>query len=411
MINGKNIILGITGGIAAYKCATLVRELVKRGANVKVVMTPLAKQFITPLTMATLSRNPILVDFFDPENGAWNSHVDLGLWADACIIAPATANTIGKMANGVADNLLLTTCLSAKCPVFVAPAMDLDMYAHPAVQKNLKTLQGFGNHIIEPASGFLASGLEGKGRMEEPENIVCYIENFFNQKQDLKGKKALITAGPTYEKIDPVRFIGNYSSGKMGYALAEECAERGAEVLLISGPVQLQAKNPQIKRIDVESAEEMYNAVMEVASGTDIQILCAAVADYTPAQKAEEKIKREKTGDLSLELKPTKDIAAALGKQKRDDQIMVGFALETTNEEENAKEKCARKNFDFIVLNSLNDANAGFQYDTNKITIIDKNGESSPYELKDKKLVARDIVDYLVGKYQNETRYENTNIK
>jgi phosphopantothenoylcysteine decarboxylase/phosphopantothenate--cysteine ligase len=399
MVNGKNIILGITGGIAAYKCATLVRELVRRGANVKVVMTPLAKQFITPLTMATLSRNPVLVDFFNPENGAWNSHVNLGLWADAYIIAPATANTIGKMANGVADNLLLTTYLSAKCPVFVAPAMDLDMYIHPAVQKNLKTLQGVGNHIIEPASGFLASGLEGKGRMEEPENIVCYIENFFNQKEDLKGKKVLITAGPTYEKIDPVRFIGNYSSGKMGYALAEECAERGAEVSLISGPVHLQAKNPQIKKIDVESAAEMYDAAMKIAPETNIQILCAAVADYTPAQKVEEKIKREKTGDVLLELKQTKDIAAALGKQKRSDQITIGFALETTDEEDNAKEKCVRKNFDFIVLNSLNDPNAGFQYDTNKITIINKNGEKSPYELKDKKSVAGDIVDYLVEKF------------
>ena len=399
MINGKNIILGISGGIAAYKSAALVRELIKKGANVKVVMTPLAKQFMTPLTMATLSQNPVLVDFFNPENGAWNSHVNLGLWADAYIIAPATANTIGKMANGVADNLLLTTYLSAKCPVFVAPAMDLDMYANPAVQKNLKTLQGFGNHIIEPAFGFLASGLEGKGRMEEPENIVGYIENFFSQKQDLKGKKVLVTAGPTYEKIDPVRFIGNYSSGKMGYALAEECAERGAEVSLISGPVHLQAKNPQIKRIDVESSEEMYNAAAEIVSGTDIQIFCAAVADYTPAQKAEEKIKREKTGDMSLELKPTKDIAAILGKQKRDNQIMIGFALETTSEEYNAKEKCARKNFDFIVLNSLNEPNAGFQYDTNKITIIDKNGEKSHYELKDKKSVASDIVDYLVKSY------------
>jgi phosphopantothenoylcysteine decarboxylase/phosphopantothenate--cysteine ligase len=339
-----------------------------------------------------------LVDFFDPENGAWKSHVDLGCWADAYIIAPATANTIGKMANGVADNLLLTTYLSAKCPVFVAPAMDLDMYKHPVVQKNLKTLEDFGNHIIEPASGFLASGLEGKGRMEEPESIVCYIENFFNQKEDLKGKKVLITAGPTYEKIDPVRFIGNYSSGKMGYALAEECTERGAEVLLISGPVHLQAKNPQIKRIDVESAAEMYDAAMKIASETDIQILCAAVADYTPSQKAEEKIKREKTGDILLELKPTKDIAAALGKQKRNDQIIIGFALETTDEEENAKEKCVKKNFDFIVLNSLNDPNAGFQYDTNKITIINKNGEKSPYELKDKKSVAKDIVDYLVEK-------------
>ena len=335
MIDGKNIILGITGGIAAYKCATLVRELVKRGANVKVVMTPLAKQFITPLTMATLSGNPILVDFFDPENGAWNSHVSLGLWGDAYLIAPATANTIGKMAHGIADNLLLTTYLSAKCPVFIAPAMDLDMYKHPAVQKNLTTLQHFGNHIIEPTSGFLASGLEGKGRMEEPENIVRYVENFFNCKQDLNSKKVLITAGPTYEKIDPVRFVGNYSSGKMGYALAEECAGRGAEVSLISGPVNLQTKNPRIKRIDVESADEMYQAAMKIASESDIQILCAAVADYTPAKKSNEKIKREKTGDMTLELKPTQDIAAALGRQKKNGQIMVGFALETTNEEEN----------------------------------------------------------------------------
>jgi len=399
MIDGKNIILGITGGIAAYKCAALVRELIKKGANVKVVMTPLAKQFITPLTMATLSKNPILVDFFDPENGAWNSHVSLGLWGDAYLIAPATANTIGKMANGIADNLLLTTYLSAKCPVFIAPAMDLDMYKHPAVQKNLTTLQRFGNHIIEPASGFLASGLEGKGRMEELENIVRYIENFFNRNRDLEGKKVLITAGPTYEKIDPVRFIGNYSSGKMGYALAEECAERGAKVSLISGPVNLQAKNPQITRINVESAEEMYDAAMKIAVEADIQILCAAVADYTPAKKESEKIKREKTGDILLELKPTRDIAAALGKLKKDGQIMVGFALETANEENNAKEKCARKNLDFIVLNSLNDPNAGFQYDTNKITIIDKNGAKTPFELKDKNLVAKDIVDHLVGKF------------
>jgi phosphopantothenoylcysteine decarboxylase/phosphopantothenate--cysteine ligase len=349
--------------------------------------------------MATLSQNPILVDFFDPENGAWNSHVSLGLWADAYVIAPATANTIGKMANGIADNLLLTTYLSAKCPVFVAPAMDLDMYKHPAVQKNLTTLQHFGNHIIEPASGFLASGLEGKGRMEEPENIVRYIENFFYQSRDLEGKKVLITAGPTYEKIDPVRFIGNYSSGKMGYALAEECAERGAEVSLISGPVNLQTKHPKIKRIDVESAGEMYDAAMQIAFETDIQILCAAVADYTPAKKAEEKIKREKTGDILLELKPTQDIAAALGKQKKEGQIMIGFALETANEEENAKEKCAKKNLDFIVLNSLNDPNAGFQYDTNKITIINKNGEKTPFELKDKTLVSKDIMDYLVEKF------------
>jgi phosphopantothenoylcysteine decarboxylase/phosphopantothenate--cysteine ligase len=398
-LRGKNIVLGITGGIAAYKCAILVRELRKREANVKVVMTPLAKQFITPLTMATLSGNPILVDFFNPENGEWNSHVCLGLWADAYLIAPATANTIGKMANGIADNLLLTTYLSVKAPVFIAPAMDLDMYAHPAVQKNLKMLQSFGNHIIEPTSGFLASGLEGKGRMEEPEKIVLCLEKYFSQELRLKGKKILITAGPTYEKIDPVRFIGNYSSGKMGYALAEKCAEQGAEVILISGPVSLDVKVPGIKRIDVESAKEMYEAVLEEAPFTDIQILCAAVADYTPLKKEAEKMKREKTGDILLELTPTRDIAYALGKQKREDQVMVGFALETNDEEFNAKEKCLRKNFDFIVLNSLNDPNAGFGFDTNKITIITKDGQKTSYELKNKREVAADIIDYLISNY------------
>jgi phosphopantothenoylcysteine decarboxylase/phosphopantothenate--cysteine ligase len=398
-LKGKNIILGITGGIAAYKCAVLVRELRKKEANVKVVMTPLAKQFITPLTMATLSGNPIMVDFFDPENGAWNSHVSLGLWADAYLIAPATANTIGKMANGIADNLLLTTYLSVKAPVFVAPAMDLDMYAHPAVQQNLKTLQQYGNQIIEPGTGFLASGLEGKGRMEEPENIVAFLEKHFSANQKLKGKKVLITAGPTYEKIDPVRFIGNYSSGKMGYALAEECAKQGAEVTLISGPVSLEVKNHGIKRIDVESAGEMYDAALKESDSADIQILCAAVADYTPAKMEAEKIKREKSGDILLELKPTKDIAYALGQQKKDGQIMIGFALETTNEEFNATEKCLRKNFDFIVLNSLNDTEAGFRYDTNKITILSNTGRKTSYKLKDKKEVAADIINYLIDNY------------
>ncbi len=396
MINGKNIILGITGGIAAYKCASLVRELVKRGANVKVVMTPLAKQFITPLTMATLSQNPILVDFFDPENGEWNSHVSLGLWGDAYLIAPATANTIGKMANGIADNLLLTTYLSAKCPVFVAPTMDLDMYKHPAVQKNLTTLQHFGNYIIEPASGFLASGLEGKGRMEEPENIVRHIENFFNRDRELTGKKVLITAGPTYEKIDPVRFIGNYSSGKMGFALAEACAEKGAKVVLIAGPTQLQLNHPAIKRIDVESADQMYEQAMAEFKDVDAGILCAAVADYKPEVYAGEKIKRKEGDELLLKLVPNKDIAASLGKIKTGKQLLVGFALETHNEEENAKLKLEKKNLDFIVLNSLQDEGAGFRTDTNKITIINKKGEKADFPLKNKKAVANDIIDKLI---------------
>ncbi|MBR4839795.1 MAG: bifunctional phosphopantothenoylcysteine decarboxylase/phosphopantothenate--cysteine ligase CoaBC [Paludibacteraceae bacterium] len=402
MLNGKNIILGVTGGIAAYKSALIVRELVKRGASVKVVMTPLAKQFITPLTMATLSGNPILVDFFNPENGEWNSHVKLGLWADAYLIAPATANSLGKMANGIADNLLLTTYLSAKCPVFLAPAMDLDMYAHPATQKNIETLRSYGNHIIEPGTGFLASGLEGKGRMAEPADIVKALESYFASTQDLKGRRVMITAGPTYEKLDPVRFIGNYSSGKMGYALAEECAERGADVLLISGPVQVKAHHPNIHVVDVESAAEMYEASMKAAPEQDVEILCAAVADYTPAQCLDHKMKREKTGDFSLELKATQDIAAALGKIKRPDQLLAGFALETNDEVANAKGKCERKNFDFIVLNSLNDKNAGFKYDTNKVTIINRQGEASPYELKDKRLVAKDIVDYAVRLLANK---------
>lgn len=397
MLKGKNIILGVTGGIAAYKSAILVRELVKRGASVKVVMTPLAKQFITPLTMATLSGNPILVDFFNPENGEWNSHVKLGLWADAYLVAPATANSLGKMANGIADNLLLTTYLSAKCPVFLAPAMDLDMYAHPATQKNLETLRSFGNRIIEPGTGFLASGLEGKGRMAEPLAIVEALERHFSSAHDLQGRRVMITAGPTYEKLDPVRFIGNYSSGKMGYALAEECAERGAEVLLISGPVQVKAKHPNIRVVSVESASEMYEAAMQATPDQDVEILCAAVADYTPAQPLDQKMKREKTGDFCLELKATRDIAAALGKVKRRDQLLAGFALETNDELANAKGKCERKNFDFIVLNSLKDENAGFQYDTNKVTIINRAGEPTPYGLKEKRLVAKDIVDYMVG--------------
>ena len=388
--------LGITGGIAAYKCAPLVREFVKRGAEVKVVMTPLAKQFITPLTMATLSKNPILVDFFNPENGEWNSHVNLGMWADVYLIAPATANTIGKMANGVADNLLLTSYLSAKCPVFFAPAMDLDMYKHPAVQKNIATLISYGNHVIEPGTGFLASGLEGKGRMAEPSDIVVALENFFESKSDMAGKKVMITAGPTYEKIDPVRFIGNYSSGKMGFALAEECADRGAEVTLIAGPTSLKTVNGKIKRINVESAQQMYDVAMENSPSADVQILCAAVADYRPSVTADKKIKREKTGEMTLTLVPNPDIAAALGKIKRENQVNVGFALETNDEATNAKDKCARKNFDFIVMNSLKDKGAGFQVDTNKITIFTAGGDVMEYPLKTKKEVAADIVDAVV---------------
>ena len=391
-MQGKHILIGVTGGIAAYKTAYLIRDLVKRGAEVKVIMTEKAKAFITPLTLATLSKNPILVDFFDPTNGAWNSHVSLGLWADAYVIAPATSNTIAKMAHGIADNLLTTTYLSARCPVFVAPAMDLDMYAHPTTQENISYLKSKGVNIIDAASGFLASGLEGKGRMAEPEDIAEQVSNYFTSKQEFKGKKVLITAGPTYEKIDPVRFIGNHSTGKMGYALAEECAARGAEVSLVSGPVQLKAKHPNIKTISVTSAEEMYNAANEEFNSADICILCAAVADFKPETQADEKIKREKD-DLVIRLKPTQDIAASLGAKKRENQIMVGFALETNNEAENAQGKLVRKNLDFIVLNSLKDANACFGYDTNKITIIERNGDTKAFELKSKTEVAKDIID------------------
>ena len=391
-MQGKHILIGVTGGIAAYKTAYLIRDLVKRGAEVKVIMTEKAKAFITPLTLATLSRNPILVDFFDPTNGAWNSHVSLGLWADAYVIAPATANTIAKMAHGIADNLLTTTYLSARCPIFVAPAMDLDMYAHPTTQENIEYLKNKGVNIIDAASGFLASGLEGKGRMAEPEEISERVSAFFNSKQELSGKKVLITAGPTHEKIDPVRFIGNHSSGKMGYALAEECASRGADVYLVSGPVQIKAKHPNIKTISVESAQEMYEASNKEFDTSDICILCAAVADFRPETQADEKIKREKDY-LVIRLKPTQDIAASLGAKKKDNQILVGFALETNNEAENAQGKLIRKNLDFIVLNSLKDANACFGYDTNKITIIEKNGNSEAFCLKSKTEVAKDIID------------------
>lgn len=408
MLKGKKIVLGITGSIAAYKSCLIIRQLIKRGAEVQVVITPAGKEFITPITLSALTSKPVISDFFAQRDGTWHSHVDLGLWADAMLIAPATASTIGKMANGIADNMLITTFLSMKAPVFVAPAMDLDMYAHPSTQQNLRTLQSYGNHIIEPGTGFLASKLEGKGRMEEPENIVAQLEQFFGNKkeemmlapssaEELKGKKILITAGPTYEKIDPVRFIGNYSSGKMGFALAEECARRGAEVELVCGVVSatMQTHHPNIRRTDVESAKEMYEACMTLFPSATSAILCAAVADYAPETVATEKIKR--TGDsMVINLKPNPDIAASLGKIKRDNQILVGFALETNDEESNAQAKLKKKNMDFIVLNSLRDEGAGFRTDTNKITIITADGKTE-YPLKDKNEVAKDIVDTLAS--------------
>lgn len=392
-LQGKKIVLGITGSIAAYKAAVLTRGLIKKGAEVQIVITPAGKEFITPITLSALTSKPVISEFFSQRDGTWHSHVDLGLWADAMVIAPATASTIGKMAHGVADNMLVTTYLSMKAPVFVAPAMDLDMFAHPSTQHNLDILRSYGNHIIEPASGELASHLAGKGRMEEPEKIIEVLEAFFARQQDLAGRKIVITAGPTYEKIDPVRFIGNYSSGKMGYALAEACASRGAEVVLVSGPVTLQTVHPNIHRIDVENAAEMHRATADAFKDADAGILCAAVADFTPEQVADQKIKREKD-DLVLRLKPTCDIAASLGKEKRPDQLLVGFALETCDEVSHAQDKLARKNFDFIVLNSLNDKGAGFRCDTNKITIIDR-AEAVSYPLKRKQEVAEDIVDKL----------------
>ena len=397
MLENKKIVLGITGSIAAYKACVLARLLIKKGAEVQVVMTPSAKEFITPLTLATLTQKPVVSEFFDRRDGSWHSHVSLGLWADAMLVAPASASTIGKMANGIADNMLVTTYLSMKAPVFVAPAMDLDMYAHPTTQANLKKLASYGNHIIEPGTGFLASKLEGKGRMEEPEKIVEALEQFFASQQKLAGKKVLITAGPTYEKIDPVRFIGNYSSGKMGFALAETCAEQGADVTLVSGPVMLQTNHPNIHRIDVESANEMYEAATKHFPKADIAILCAAVADFTPKSTADKKIKR-KGDDLTIMLQPTQDIAAALGATKKKKQVLVGFALETDNELNNAKDKMKRKNFDFIVLNSLQDKGAGFRVDTNKVTIIDKHNGITAYDTKSKKEVAKDIIEAIYNR-------------
>lgn len=391
-LQGKHIVLGITGSIAAYKACLLIRLLVKEGAEVQVVITPSGKEFITPLTLSTLTRKPVISEFFSQRDGTWNSHVDLGLWADLMVIAPATASTIGKMAHGIADNMLITTYLSMKAPVMVAPAMDLDMYAHPATQHNIDILRSYGNIIVEPGSGELASQLVGKGRMEEPENILLHICDALNPHANrLRGKKVLITAGPTYEKIDPVRFIGNYSSGKMGYAIAETCASEGAEVTLVSGPTSLQPRHASIRCIRVESAQEMYEATTAQFSDADITILSAAVADFTPEEVAGKKIKREK-GAQTLTLQPTHDIAAELGRRKQQGQLLVGFALETHDEEANARHKLEKKNLDLIVLNSLQDAGAGFMHDTNKVTLLTAESAQS-FPLKSKEAVAKDIID------------------
>ena len=394
MLKGKKIVLGITGSIAAYKSCLIIRELVKRGAEVQVVITPAGKEFITPITLSALTQKPVISDFFSQRDGTWHSHVALGLWADAMLIAPCTASTLGKMANGIADNMLITTYLSMKAPVFIAPAMDLDMYAHPTTQQNMERLKGFGNHIIEPQSGFLASGLEGKGRMEDPEKIVAALDLFF-KKKDLQGKRIMITAGPTYEKIDPVRFIGNYSSGKMGFALAEECARRGAEVTLIAGPVSCKIShvNTGITIHHVESCQQMYDAATKAFPQMDAAILCAAVADFRPAEVADQKIKR--VGQtMDIHLVPNPDIAAELGKMKREGQTLVGFALETNDEQQNAQHKLEKKNLDFIVLNSLRNEGTCFKSDENQISIISSEGQKD-YEKKLKADVARDIIDEL----------------
>ena len=394
MLKGKKIVLGITGSIAAYKACFIIRGLIKRGAEVQVVITPAGKEFITPITLSALTHKPVISEFFSQRDGTWNSHVDLGLWADAMLIAPCTASTIGKMAGGIADNMLITTYLSMKAPVFVAPAMDLDMFAHPSTQQNIKRLQEYGNIIIDPQKGFLASGLEGKGRMEEPEVIVETLERYFySSKENLKGRKVVITAGPTYEKIDPVRFIGNYSSGKMGFALAEECAMRGADVTLIAGPVSMTASSA-VKRIDVESCEEMYNAATTEFKDADAAILCAAVADFRPEHVAEQKIKRGKD-DMVIRLSPTRDIAAQLGMMKKPGQRIIGFALETNDEESNARKKLEKKNLDFIVLNSTRNEGTTFRSDDNKVTIISRE-RVKEYGKKPKTEVAADIIDELV---------------
>lgn len=397
MLKNKKIVLGITGSIAAYKACTIIRGLKKQGAEVQVVITPSGKEFITPITLSTLSQNPVISDFFSQRDGTWNSHVDLGLWADLMLIAPCTAATLGKMANGIADNMLITTYLSMKAPIVIAPAMDLDMYAHPSTQENIKRLKSYGNIFVEPQDGFLASGLEGKGRMEEPEIIVNEIARILQQKtgndSKLKGKHVMITAGPTYERIDPVRFIGNYSSGKMGFALAEECAQRGALVTLIAGPVSLSTNHPNIKRVDIESCKEMFNEATACFTKTNIAILCAAVADFKPAQISDIKIKR-KDNNLILNLEPTFDIAAELGKRKQPDQVIIGFALESDNEISNAQGKLAKKNLDFIVMNSLKNEGTCFASDANQISIISNTGQVD-FPKKSKSEVAKDIVNEL----------------
>lgn len=395
-LKSKKIILGITGSIAAYKAAMLLRLLVKEGAEVQVVITSAGKEFITPVTLSALSGKPVVSEFFGANDGTWNSHVDLGLWADLMLVAPATASTIAKMANGIADNMLVTTYMSAKCPVFVAPAMDLDMFAHPSTQKNIEILKTYGNTIVEPAIGELASGLTGKGRMEEPENILEIVVAHFSQNCKLKGKTFLVTAGPTFERIDPVRYIGNFSSGKMGYAIAEQLADCGAKVILISGPVSMKTSIKNIETVFVESAGEMYAECTHRFADLDGAVMCAAVADFTPVNAEKQKIKRGKS-NWNIELQPTKDIAQALGETKSGKQILVGFALETKDEIENAAKKLVSKNLDFIVLNSLNEKGAGFQVDTNKITIIDKYNNQQFFELKSKKEVAVDIVDKIIS--------------
>ena len=395
MLKGKKIVLGITGSIAAYKACLIIRGLIKAGAEVQVVITPAGKEFITPITLSALTQKPVISDFFSQRDGTWHSHVALGLWADAMLVAPCTASTLGKMANGIADNMLITTYLSMKAPVFIAPAMDLDMYQHPTTQQNMERLRSFGNHIIEPQSGFLASGLEGKGRMEEPERIVEALDYFFETK-DLSGKHIMITAGPTHEKIDPVRFIGNYSSGKMGFALAEECVRRGAEVTLVAGPVSAQLSPmaaQMVKRIDMESCQEMFDAATTVFPNCNAAILCAAVADFRPDHQADQKIKRE-GDDLQLRLLPNPDIAAELGRMKQPGQRLVGFALETNDEQANAQKKLQKKNLDFIVLNSLRNEGTCFQSDENQISIINANGQLD-YDRKSKNAVAHDIIDQL----------------
>lgn len=443
-LKGKHIVLGITGSIAAYKSAILTRLLIKKGAEVQIVITAAGKEFITPVTLSALSGRPVINEFFATGDGTWHSHVDLGLWADIMLIAPATASTLGKMVSGIADNMLITTYLSMKAPVFVAPAMDLDMFKHVTTQRNIKQLQSDGVIIIDPGVGELASHLEGKGRMEEPENIVKILEAYFKAELELtnteqnqtntewsqtvieKGKtiteqyqnvseknllkkKVLITAGPTYEKIDPVRFIGNYSSGKMGFAIAEECANRGAEVILVTGPTALNITHPNIKRIDVESANEMYSASISAFPQMDVAILSAAVADYRPTQQEDTKIKRNDNEDITIKLTPNPDIAAALGKIKKDNQIIVGFALETNDEENNAIKKIEKKNFNYIVLNSLNDAGAGFGLDTNKITIISNQGDKTTFSLKSKFEVAKDIINTTLFNKTVKTDINNPN--